>query len=120
MVYVDNVDVTSILISSIFTIGDVYRAAPTSNILAVQKEGSEYIPGTFKFKDYDIFNLEPSPPLPPITITTFTYQNNPIVVDDIEIKGVSTAGVFQIGGIDHIISKNRTKHFRLLQEDEQM
>ncbi|KHE73004.1 spore germination protein GerPE, partial [Halobacillus sp. BBL2006] len=104
----------------VFTIGDVYRAAPTSRILAVQKEGTDYIPGTFKFEDYDIFFRESSTPLPPITINTYSYQNNPIVVDDIEIIGISTAGVFQIGGIDHIVSKNWTKHFRLLQEDEQM
>ncbi|MGI8314478.1 spore germination protein GerPE [Halobacillus mangrovi] len=118
MVYVDRIELISVLIASVATIGDVYRAAPRSKVLAVQKEGPEFISGRFKFEDYPIFSRESSPPLPPITINTYTYHTSPIIVDEIDVTGVSTAGVFQVGGIDHIDAHSRTKHFRILQDGE--
>ncbi|MGP4061998.1 spore germination protein GerPE [Halobacillus litoralis] len=118
MVYVDNVEVQSIAIASTFEIGDVHRAAPFSKVLAVQKEGANFVSDTFNFEDYPIFSLKPTPPLAPVNVESFFYQNRPIQVDDVRIIGASTAAVVQMGGIDHIDSLNYTKHFRLL-EDEQ-
>ncbi|WLR47586.1 spore germination protein GerPE [Halobacillus litoralis] len=119
MVYTQSVDITSVLIGSIVDIGDVYRAAPSSKVLAVQKEELEFKADIYDFEDFPIFSQESSPPLPPVQINSFHYQNRPIEVDHVRILGVSTAGIFQIGGIDHIDALNYTKHFRILQEDEQ-
>ncbi|WP_394219878.1 spore germination protein GerPE [Halobacillus trueperi] len=119
MVYTRDVDITSVLIGSIVEIGDVYRAAPSSRILAVQKEGLEFKSDMYEFEDFPIFSQESSPPLAPVQINSFHYQNRPIEVDYVRVLGVSTAGIFQIGGIDHIDALNYTKHFRVLQEEEQ-
>ncbi|MEC3883717.1 spore germination protein GerPE [Halobacillus litoralis] len=119
MVYSQDVDITSVLIGSIVDIGDVYRAAPSSKVLAVQKEGLEFKADIYDFEDFPIFSQESSPPLSPVQIDSFFYQNRPIVVDHVRVIGVSTAGVFQIGGIDHIDAINYTKHFRILENEEQ-
>ncbi|MGR9050884.1 spore germination protein GerPE [Halobacillus faecis] len=119
MVYTQHVDITSVLIASIVDIGDVYRAAPSSKVLAVQKEGLEFKADIYDFEDFPIFSQESSPPLPPIQVDSFHYHNRPIEVDYVRVVGVSTAAVFQIGGIDHIDAINYTKHFRLLREEEQ-
>ncbi|MBX0357160.1 spore germination protein GerPE [Halobacillus sp. Nhm2S1] len=119
MVYTQHVDITSVLIGSIVDIGDVYRAAPSSKVLAVQKEGLQFKGDLYDFEDFPIFSQESSPPLPPIQMDSFHYQNRPIEVDYVRVIGISTAAVFQIGGIDHIDAINYTKHFRLLREEEQ-
>nr|WP_231622412.1 spore germination protein GerPE [Halobacillus karajensis] len=117
MVYVDEMETQSLTIGSILEIGDVYRAAPFSKILAVQREGGVQS-DVFNFEDYSIFSLKSTPPLAPVEIQSYTYQNRPIQVDSIRVLGVSTASVFQIGGIEHINAINYTKHFRLLEEEE--
>ncbi|SFG00906.1 spore germination protein PE [Halobacillus alkaliphilus] len=118
MVYVDEIDITSALISSHFSIGDVHRASPWSKVLAVQKEGSEFVSDTFNFEDFPIFSLQPTSPLPPITISSFHYQNQAIYVNDIHVTGVSTSGIVQVGGIEHIDSISRTKHIRVLSDEQ--
>lgn len=117
MVYADEIQTHSIAIGSVMEIGDVYRAAPSSRILAIQKEDGVKT-DVYRFEDYPIFSLKSTPPLAPIQVQSFTYHNRPIQVENVRVLGVSTAGVFQIGGIDHIDSLNYTKHLRIL-EDEQ-
>ncbi|WP_226576837.1 spore germination protein GerPE [Halobacillus litoralis] len=118
MVYVRNMDVTSVLIGSIVDIGDVYRAAPSSRVLAVQKEGVRFQSDIYEFEDFSIFSKESSPPLVPLSIESFSYQNRPIEVDDVRVIGISTAGISQVGGIDHIDAISYTKHFRVLEEEQ--
>ncbi|WJE16813.1 spore germination protein GerPE [Halobacillus sp. ACCC02827] len=117
MVFTDEVEVLSVLISSVFEIGDVYRFAPFSKVLAVQKEGSVFQSDPFRYEDFSIFARESSPPLPPVDIDTYHYPTGSIHVDRIRIIGVSTASALQIGGIDHIDSVNYTKHFRILLDE---
>ncbi len=118
MVYVDGIDITSALIASNISIGDVHRASPWSKVLAVQKEGAEFISNSLNFEDFPIFSLHPTRPLPPITVPSFHYQNQAIYVNDIHVIGVSTAGIVQVGGIEHIDSLSRTKHFRVLRDEQ--
>jgi len=118
MVYVDEIDITSGLIASHISIGDVYRASPWSKVLAVQKEGSEFVSDTFNFEDFPVFSVQPTSPLPPITVPSYNYQNQAIYVNDIHITGVSTAGIVQVGGIEHIDAVSRTKHIRLLSDEQ--
>ncbi|WP_075035790.1 spore germination protein GerPE [Halobacillus dabanensis] len=117
MVYVDEIETQSLAIGSVMEIGDVFRAAPYSRILAVQKEGGVKS-DVYRFRDYSIFSLESSPPLEPVQIQTFSYHHRPIQVDNVRILGVSTAGVFQVGGIEHIDALNYTKHFRDLADEQ--
>ena len=60
MVYVDEIDITSALIASHISIGDVYHASPWSKVLAVQKEGSEFVSDTLNFEDFPIFSVHPT------------------------------------------------------------
>lgn len=117
MVYVDEIETQSLTIGSVMEIGDIFRAAPYSKILAVQKEGG-ITSDVYRFEDYSIFSLKSTPPLEPVQIQTFSYQNGPIQVDNVRVIGVSTAGVFQIGGIEHIDAINYTKHFRDLADEQ--
>ncbi|MCA0983854.1 spore germination protein GerPE [Halobacillus yeomjeoni] len=117
MVYVNHIEVKSVTIGSVMEVGDVYRASPTSTVLAVQKEGEEYTTDTFNYEDYPIFSIPPSPPLHPIEISSFYYHNSPIIVDHVSVKGLSTAAVLQIGGIDHFDASSRTKHIRIINNE---
>ncbi|MFQ3543823.1 spore germination protein GerPE [Halobacillus rhizosphaerae] len=119
MVYVEFIDVLSTIIASGFLIGDLYRFAPSAKVLAVQKEGPSLIKDEADFKNYSLFSRLPTPPLRSVNVETFQYNNAPIQVDELFVIGVSTTSLMQIGGIEHIDSKARVKHFRILQEDEQ-
>ncbi|MYL51197.1 spore germination protein GerPE [Halobacillus litoralis] len=118
MVYVEEIETQSLAIGSVMEIGDVHRAAPYSRILAVQKEGGVKS-DVYDFDDYSIFSLKSTPPLSPIQINSFTYHHRPIQVDQVRVIGVSTAGIFQVGGVDHVDATNYTKHFRVLENEEQ-
>ncbi|REJ08416.1 spore germination protein GerPE [Halobacillus trueperi] len=118
MVYVDEIETKSLTIGSVIEIGDVHRAAPYSRILAVQKEGGVES-DIYDFDDYSIFSMKSSPPLPPVQVESFHYHHRAIQVDQVRVLGVSTAGTFQVGGVDHVDALNYTKHFRDLQDEEQ-
>ncbi|WP_244157263.1 spore germination protein GerPE [Halobacillus sp. SY10] len=118
MVYVDEIETQSLAIGSVMEIGDVHRAAPFSRILAVQKEGGVES-DVYDFDDYSIFSMKSSPPLPPVQVESFHYHHRPIQIDQVRVLGVSTAGTFQVGGVDHVDALNYTKHFRDLQDEEQ-
>ncbi len=119
MVYTEFIEILSVLIASGLLIGDLFRFAPSAKVLAVQKEGPYFIKEEVDFKNYSLFSRLPSPPLPPVNVETFQYNNAPIQVDELFVLGVSTTSLVQVGGIEHIDAKARIKHFRILQEDEQ-
>lgn len=117
MVYTNDMEIQSLAIGSVADIGDVYKASPNSRVLAVQKEGPAFEEDVYQFEDFSIFSLKNPPPPPPLNVETFTYQNSPITVDNVRVIGVSTAGIFQTGGIEHIEALNYTKHFRILKDE---
>ncbi|MBN8233677.1 spore germination protein GerPE [Halobacillus kuroshimensis] len=117
MVYTNDIEIQSLAIGSIADIGDVYKASPNSRVLAVQKEGPAFEEDVFQFDDFSIFSLKNPPPPLPLNVETFTYQNNPIIIHNVRVVGVSTAGIFQTGGIDHIDALSYTKHFRILKDE---
>ncbi|ELK45247.1 UNVERIFIED_CONTAM: spore germination protein GerPE [Halobacillus marinus] len=117
MVYADHVELQSLAIGSVFDIGDVYRSAPFSKVLAVQKEGARFESDPFRFEDFLIFSRSSTPPLSPVAVDSYFYPAGSIQVDNVRITGASTSAVVQIGGIDHIDAVNYTKHFRILLDE---
>lgn len=113
MVYVHEVDVISFAIASGFIVGDVHSLTPRAKVLAVQIEAPEVLTDLYDFKDFPIFSLTPSPPLAPVRLQSYSYQNCPILVESVEVIGFSSSAVLQIGGTDHIDSEARIKHVRV-------
>lgn len=118
MVYVKDVDVYELIIASGVSIGDVHRLAPQAYVLAVQVEEPETLSDLYSFEDFPVFSKQPSTPLPSLNVNTFFYQNNPIYVNSIFVNSLSSAGVLQIGGTNHVDSLVRVKHIRILKEND--
>lgn len=120
--HVNQVNINSLTLSSIFEIGDAEEATPRSRALAVQKEGALFTDQDFPFSDFPIYAAE----LPrfdrQLVINQTRVPCDPYIhVDSVHIQGISSASVFQIGNLDHIETDTRIKHFRILKEkdDEQ-
>ncbi|MFD2924291.1 spore germination protein GerPE [Halobacillus naozhouensis] len=111
--------VNSVTIGSGLLIGDVNQLNPRSRAIAVQREGPHTIEDHVSFTTYPIFQREPSPMLPPLTISSsFHHVDHEICVDSMFILGASTASAIQIGGIDHIDAHARVKHIRILSDEQ--
>ncbi|WP_079480669.1 spore germination protein GerPE [Halobacillus salinus] len=117
MVYVNEVDVISTVISSGLLIGDVFSISPSSNAVAVQAESPERLDKLIDFDNFDIFSREPSFFLQPINLNAFSYSAKPICVDTVDVTSISTSSIVQIGGVDHVHSRSRIKHIRRLEEE---
>ncbi|MCD5325009.1 MULTISPECIES: spore germination protein GerPE [Pontibacillus] len=119
---VNQVKINSLILSSIFEIGDAEEAAPRSRALAVQKEGALFTDEDFPFSGFPVYTSE----LPlfdkQLSIEQTRVPCDPYIhVDSVHIQGMSSAAIFQIGNLDHIDAEVRIKHFRILKEmdDEQ-
>ncbi|WP_079529376.1 spore germination protein GerPE [Halobacillus hunanensis] len=111
--------VNSVTIGSGLLIGDLKQMNPRSRAIAVQREGPHTIEDNVSFSTYPIFQREPSPMLPPLTISTSFHHVDPeICVDSMFMLGASTASAIQIGGIDNIDAHARVKHIRILSDEQ--
>ncbi|GGM25189.1 hypothetical protein GCM10011351_08620 [Paraliobacillus quinghaiensis] len=111
--------VNSVAFSSILEIGDATHCYPETNIIAVQKEGGVESDEGYEFDKYSLFDKQ-KPPLPPITnVPKKTYNHKKSLhVDAINITGVTSSGVVQLGNLKNVEAESRIKHIRIL-EDEQ-
>ncbi|MFC7060832.1 spore germination protein GerPE [Halobacillus seohaensis] len=118
LAHVDDVKVTAISIGSGFLIGDLTFSRARSKALAVQEETTSFTDWA-DFDSYPIFQRDLPPARPVINIDSSFHNHHPsIIVHNIKLKGISTAGLFQIGGIDHIEGEGRLKHIRILSEEQ--
>ncbi|MED1202478.1 spore germination protein GerPE [Heyndrickxia acidicola] len=114
--YVDRVEVNDIAISSSFIIGDSEQILCRSYVFAVQRQ---------KEIDYGFEgSLDPYPvyteviPLPPITEPVMIKRDNSrssIHVSKVDIIGLSTSTVFQIGNTGDAYLESRIHHIRQLE-----
>ncbi|RLL45038.1 spore germination protein GerPE [Oceanobacillus piezotolerans] len=112
---VDTVQVTSFSTSAIFNIGDTNQSNQKSRGIAVQKEGS-LADFDLQFEDYPIFKRDAVWPKQRTTVRKHTYHHSPVIqVQNVNIIGVSTSSVLQIGSLEHIRAESRIKHFRMLE-----
>lgn len=111
--------VRSVLFSSTVLLGDSVNLFGYSRALAVQREREIFFgdEGNFNHRVFfqplylaDIY--EP--------VNTFTFNQKPVIkVGTIDIKGISSASVLQVGSTAHIKMESRIKHIRQLEDQGQ-
>lgn len=114
---VNQVNVTSLSNSSIFNIGDTGYSNNKTKGIAVQKEGPT-MKQELEFEDFPIFTRKAVWPKvrDPVIIKTVQHQPE-IHVQSVNILGISSASVFQIGNLSYAKSESRIKHIRILEEE---
>lgn len=114
---VDSININAVSFSSIVEIGDATYFQSLSRALAVQRQKNLYYGTEGYYESYPIYS-EPIP-LSPITEYIETHFENikPIIkVNHINITGVSSASLLQIGSCRHLYSEARIKHIRQLDQ----
>ncbi|WP_018756517.1 spore germination protein GerPE [Paenibacillus terrigena] len=111
--FVPWLQVESISASAILIVGDAQRLTPDSKALVFQKEISNYLGTEGDFNEYPIFSKEiPEPTaLTPVQMN-IVNESKFIKVRGIEIKGVDTSSIIQIGSNCLIESESRFKQIR--------
>lgn len=112
---VRNIKVRTVVISSIFHVGDIKEISPVSTVLAIQRQISVFQGDEGNLEAFPIFSHPLS--LPIITETAHmqvTHHSPYLYVDHIDILGLSTSSVLHIGSSECVRARNRTKHIRQL------
>ncbi len=116
---VNEVEIDSLAIASVFQIGDSNLIQGYSRAIAVQREVELFFWNEAHFGNYSIF-YEPIL-LPKISEhVNMTRENiNPFIkVGKIDIIGVSSSSIVQLGNTQHVSLETRIKHIRHLQSKE--
>lgn len=117
---INTIYTTSIVSSSIFSIGDTGTINQSSKAIALQKEGASFKKSdTLYFKDYDIFEKKTVWPNHPSSVNHYKVHQctNTIHVHQVNVTAVSLSSVFQVGSAHGISADSRVKHFRILRGD---
>ena len=113
---VKNINISAIDFSSVFQVGDSYYVKPRSMVLAVQREISVFNGNEGHF-NFPIFSKPIPKPIINENVKMNIINKKPVIkVNNINIIGVSTSGIFQVGSTPYIDTENRTKHIRQLIE----
>lgn len=108
------VNIKSVSNSSLFQAGDNLVVAPYSRVFAVQREIPTYIGNEGNF-NYPVFTAPVPVPFLDEQVQIAVRNANPLIeVGFLDIIGVSTSSVVQIGSNRAIQAENRTKHIRQL------
>jgi spore germination protein PE len=112
---VNNVEIDSIAIASVFQIGDSNLIQGFSRAIAVQREVELFFDNEGNFADFPIFS-EPIPLTPISENINMSRQNiNPFIkVGNIDIIGVSSSSIVHLGNTNHVSLETRVKHIRQL------
>ena len=117
--YVDKVAVNDVAISSSFVIGDSEQILSRSYVFAVQRQTEIYYGFEGSLDPYPVYTEVI--PLPPITEPVIIKRDNSrssIRVSRVDIKGLSTSTVFQIGNTGDAYLESRVHHFRQLESSQ--
>ncbi|MER2058509.1 MAG: spore germination protein GerPE [Niallia sp.] len=100
---VDLINVNTVSFSSIVEIGDATYHQAVSRALAVQRQRELFYGSEGAYEDYDVFR-EPIPLIPIIENVACHFENiKPIIkVHHINITGISSSSLLQIGNCRHI------------------
>mgnify|MGYP001950885861 CR=1 FL=1 len=118
---VENIQLTTLLFSSICNIGDVENISSRANVFAIQHTKhtffSNEVPSPFSF--YPIFTEPPRFQLgePPNSVQTF-HVDPVIHVGNLSIIGTSASSVIQIGSLFNGFFDSRVKHIRHIENME--
>lgn len=118
--YVNKVDVTTITRSSIIEIGDSDKLAPTTRIIAIQREKAIFFGNELPFADYPMFREEiPQPNV--YEQVAFTRENeSPFIhVENIHMRNIAASSILHLGSTETIEAEARVKNIRhLLREKD--
>jgi spore germination protein PE len=117
--YVDEVSVNDVAISSSFVIGDSEQILSRSYVFAVQRQTEIYYGFEGSLDPYAVYTEVI--PLPPITEPVIIKRDNSrssIHVSRVDIKGLSTSTVFQIGNTGDAYLESRVHHIRQLESSQ--
>ncbi|QDP39756.1 spore germination protein GerPE [Radiobacillus deserti] len=114
---VRKVTIATISYSSFFEVGDASAFQPKTNAIAVQKSGRPHSTDKgFPFERYSIFSEEVQ--VKGLPLTPFSYSSNhhqPFIdVNQVQVLGVSSSSLYQIGSLNRIEAESRIKHIRIL------
>jgi len=112
---VGNLKVLSINYSAILHMGDCVALTPRSEVLAVQRQVSNYLGDEGNWDSFQTFRQ----PIPEVlvdeTVRLSIRNDSPwLAVGSMKIIGLAAAAVVQIGSNKLIDSENRTLHIRQL------
>ncbi|WP_193726689.1 spore germination protein GerPE [Paenibacillus guangzhouensis] len=107
--------VDSISSSAILIVGDALRLNPDSKALIFQQETPTYIETDGDFNKYSIFSKEIPEPTELIPVQmNIVNESKFINVSELQITGVDTSSIVQIGSNCSIESESRSKQIRQL------
>jgi len=114
---VDKMNVNTVSFSSIVEVGDSTYHQAVSRALAVQRQKDLFYGNEGAFEDYAVFT-EPIPFIPIIENVNCYFENmKPIIkVHHINITGISSSSLLQIGNCRHMYAEARIKHFRQIEQ----
>ena len=114
---VDLININTVSFSSIVEIGDATYHQALSRALAVQRQKELFYGSEGVYEDYSVFT-EPIPLLPIIENITCHFENRkPIIkVNHINIIGISSAALLQVGNCRHLYAESRIKHIRQIEQ----
>ena len=114
---VKNININAVEYTSVFQVGDSYFIRPRNMILAVQREIPIYNGNEGHF-NFPIFTKPIPKPIINENVKMNIINLKPIIkVNNINIIGVTSSGIFQVGSSSYINTENRTKHIRQLIEN---
>ncbi|WP_335870070.1 spore germination protein GerPE [Bacillus sp. 2205SS5-2] len=115
--FVQGVNLTSLIFSSVLQIGDTRYLDGKSKVLAVQREQEIFFGNEGDdLYQYPVFYEQiPFLTLPPPTNISILNQKPVINVGIIDIIGVSTTGIVHIGNLGDVRLESRIKHIRQLE-----
>jgi spore germination protein PE len=117
---VDSIQINSVSLSSIVEVGDTSIIQSFSRALAIQREQELFFGNEGNFSAYSIFSekLPFNPITEPLSLQIDNQASPVIKVKNINLIGVSSSSIVQIGSSRMIQMETRIKHIRHLMDDK--
>jgi spore germination protein PE len=117
---VGDVQVRSLLLSSVVHVGEIGGMFPDSRIFAVQREQPVFLGNEGNLEQFPIFRQSFARIQSTERVELDIHNRIPAIrVRKVDIYGISASSVLQIGNVGVIDATNRTKHIRQLLPDTQ-
>ncbi|WP_138416519.1 spore germination protein GerPE [Aquibacillus sediminis] len=117
--HTNKIRINSLSYSSVFDIGDVHEFTPVTKAIAVQKEGGVETDEGFEFSNFDFFHRQLQSLEQTKQLNQQTIHHTPhIHVNAVNVTGVSSSSIVQIGSLNTINAEARIKHIRILKEEQ--
>ena len=112
-----SLEIKSILFGGVLEVGDSARIAPQCSVIAVQRERQLFYGGEGNFALFSTFSEPfgvPSAYAYSLPIVRRYHLLPNIQVESVNIKGISTSGIVQIGSTEAVKAQSKILHIRQL------